>query len=395
MSEETYPVPSRAMRGARSSMPAQAEKGRTAWVRWMIVLGLFAGSAAAAFAQEESETRDRSWEGRRERRIAPFRRDAEAVMKLVEPLMTSLHDATVEVLSEGRPAALGIVIDARGLVLTKASQVPGTSELAVRFSDGRRYNSIRVAERRTNDLVLLQMEGAERMSFATVAFSDQDPPSVGSLLISAGPDGKPIGLGTVGVPPRPVEEFGVLGINLEDGPTGPIVAVVLPDSGAAEAGIQDGDIVESLDGTSYRTAEGLRKALGALYPGDRVKLSIRRGDERLDLTAELRDRWQLLIGDRAELMVNGPTNGRASGFEQAIQHDTVLEPNRCGGPIVDIEGHVVALNIARAGRVATYAIPAEIVQRDINSMLEELAQAETIATPDAETTPVSAVQGGE
>jgi S1-C subfamily serine protease len=187
----------------------------------------------------------------------------------------------------------------------------------------------------------------------------------------------------------------VLGINLEDGPTGPIVAVVLPDSGAAEAGIQDGDIVESLDGTSYRTAEGLRKALGALYPGDRVKLSIRRGDERLDLTAELRDRWQLLIGDRAELMVNGPTNGRASGFEQAIQHDTVLEPNRCGGPIVDIEGHVVALNIARAGRVATYAIPAEIVQRDINSMLEELAQAETIATPDAETTPVSAVQGGE
>ena len=44
-----------------------------------------------------------------------------------------------------------------------------------------------------------------------------------------------------------------------------------------------------------------------------------------------------------------------------LQHDTVLAPNECGGPLIDLDGKTVGINIARAGRVETYAIPAETV----------------------------------
>ena len=59
----------------------------------------------------------------------------------------------------------------------------------------------------------------------------------------------------------------------------------------------------------------------------------------------------------------GEVSLRAEGFEQVIEHDTVLHPWLCGGPLVNLDGKAIGLNIARAGRVTTYALPAQLVQR--------------------------------
>ena len=56
-------------------------------------------------------------------------------------------------------------------------------------------------------------------------------------------------------------------------------------------------------------------------------------------------------------------------FELVIQHDTDLQSWQCGGPLVDLSGKAVGLNIARAGRVASYALPAELVERIIHTLL--------------------------
>lgn len=45
----------------------------------------------------------------------------------------------------------------------------------------------------------------------------------------------------------------------------------------------------------------------------------------------------------------------------AFQHDTALQADECGGPVVDIEGRIVGINIAREGRVSSLAIPTSIV----------------------------------
>ena len=69
--------------------------------------------------------------------------------------------------------------------------------------------------------------------------------------------------------------------------------------------------------------------------------------------------------------VNGPRNARLSGFDRVIQHDTVLDPDECGGPVLDTSGRVLGLNIARAGRVVTYSLPASLVVPEMISMLQE------------------------
>ena len=53
---------------------------------------------------------------------------------------------------------------------------------------------------------------------------------------------------------------------------------------------------------------------------------------------------------------------RRSGYPAAIQHDMLLKPNQCGGPLVNIDGNAVGVNIARASRVKSYAIPSEVIQ---------------------------------
>ena len=67
-------------------------------------------------------------------------------------------------------------------------------------------------------------------------------------------------------------------------------------------------------------------------------------------------------------MYGGPLSDRRGGFEAALQHDTVLLPSQCGGPLVDLDGKAVGINVARAGRVESYAIAAAAVQ----PLLEEL-----------------------
>jgi hypothetical protein len=46
----------------------------------------------------------------------------------------------------------------------------------------------------------------------------------------------------------------------------------------------------------------------------------------------------------------------------------VLKPTEVGGPLVDLDGKVVGVNIARAGRVMTFAVPSAVVQ----SLLSDL-----------------------
>jgi len=64
---------------------------------------------------------------------------------------------------------------------------------------------------------------------------------------------------------------------------------------------------------------------------------------------------------------------RSQGFELAIEHDTVLQPWLCGGPLVNLRGEAIGLNIARASRVTTYALSARLVQ----GMLQDLIKAQT------------------
>ena len=55
--------------------------------------------------------------------------------------------------------------------------------------------------------------------------------------------------------------------------------------------------------------------------------------------------------------MSGPLSPKIDGFPFVLQHDIPLEPAQCGGPLLDLDGRCVGINVARAGRVKTLAIP--------------------------------------
>ena len=111
--------------------------------------------------------------------------------------------------------------------------------------------------------------------------------------------------------------------------------------------------------------------------GQTVKLRLDRDGQPFEVEVTLmrapdyaRERNNRLAGD---------TSGRSQGFDEVIEHDTVLPPWLCGGPLVNLDGEAIGLNIARASRVATYALPAPLAQK----ILQTLKSAPAPAQPPA------------
>jgi len=93
-------------------------------------------------------------------------------------------------------------------------------------------------------------------------------------------------------------------------------------------------------------------------------VQIQRGKENLNL--------RIVVGTAPEevdpemQMLSGDVSRRSTNFAAVYQHDSLLRPEDCGGPLVDIDGHVLGINIARAGRTESYAIPADLIVADID-----------------------------
>jgi serine protease Do len=51
-----------------------------------------------------------------------------------------------------------------------------------------------------------------------------------------------------------------------------------------------------------------------------------------------------------------------AGFEAVIQHDSPLTPEDCGGPLVNSDGELVGLNIARSSRIRSFALPWNLIE---------------------------------
>jgi len=59
------------------------------------------------------------------------------------------------------------------------------------------------------------------------------------------------------------------------------------------------------------------------------------------------------------------------GFPLVFEHDSMVPNYLCGGPLVDVHGQVVGINIARANRTTTYAIPARVAEQLVQRLLSQ------------------------
>ena len=88
-------------------------------------------------------------------------------------------------------------------------------------------------------------------------------------------------------------QIGYLGVSMGDatgGQAGAVVQEVTPDSPAARAGLQAGDVVVSIDGKAVQDRSELVAAIRGHKPGDKVTLVVVRGGNETTITATLTQR---------------------------------------------------------------------------------------------------------
>ena len=66
-----------------------------------------------------------------------------------------------------------------------------------------------------------------------------------------------------------------------------LITNVAPDTPAAEAGLEDWDLVIKVNGSDKASPGDIRRALRSSKPGDKITLTISRGGEQMDITATL------------------------------------------------------------------------------------------------------------
>ncbi|MFN8378449.1 MAG: PDZ domain-containing protein [Anaerolineae bacterium] len=116
---------------------------------------------------------------------------------------------------------------------------------------------------------------------------------------------------------------GFLGVRLADADSGVTVLMVLAGSPAETAGLVEGDVITSVNGTAVDSAQAVADAIGALAAGDAVSLGVTRGTEALTLDATL----GLASDFQTQTQSAQPSMGMGNGFAMPSQSDFALRFN--------------------------------------------------------------------
>lgn len=289
------------------------------------------------------------------------------VREAFRDVVADASSATVRVRNEGRTLALGGIVGPDGWILTKASQLKGA--VTVLLKDKREFDARVVGVDRDHDVAMLKIDAK---GLPSLALSDDAGIDPGGWVATPGHRREPLAVGVVSVKARKIRHrAGILGIQMDDSADadkrgdGALVVKVFTDSGAERAGILVNDLVIRVGDQKIRSREELKKEIVRHSPGDEIEIEVQRGKQRVIVRPVLTGRVQEMFGpqSRSEYQnsLGSVLSRRRRGFPTALQHDTVLKPTECGGPLVDLDGRVVGFNIARAGRTESYAIPTEAI----------------------------------
>lgn len=297
---------------------------------------------------------------------AEYTRANPTFMKAFKGAVSRPSASTVRIMSNGTETALGVVVGPDGWILTKANDLHGV--VTVSFRNGKIYDAEIIGIHQGHDLALLKIDAR---NLTPVEFKESKTADVGSWVACVGMNDEPVAIGVVSVATRNMSTKGFidnskqpyLGVSLEPDDEGGVkIQQVLPGTPAAKSGLKTNDIILALNSTPVKDPDSFVQAIARCKIGDTVVVKIRRGEEELEKRAILEKRP---VGNaRGELQnrMGSELSTRRSGYATILQHDSVVKPADCGGPIVDLEGRVVGINICRAGRVESWAVPSEVIQ---------------------------------
>ena len=310
------------------------------------------------------------------------------LMAAHRPIIAGARKSTVGFWRGKRPLVHGVVVHSDGWALSKASELAkADGMLRCELPDGRKVGAKVARTFDEHDLALVRIDAEE---LEAVTWSAGGAPKLGSFLTAVGTSEDPLAVGVVSVESRNLDR-GFLGVALKQIDNGVMIDRVNDDTAAARAGIRHGDVIRSINGHDFSKVNDVIRRVQRFRSGEQVEIVIERNGREKKLNVDLGRRPDLTAANpRARMMqkMGGRLSERRGNYPNALQTDLPLQPEECGGPVVDLDGNVIGLSIARAGRIKTFAIPSsEIIQLlstlDWNA-LQDKVESDADATNDTQ-----------
>ena len=330
--------------------------------------------------QDDDDDENNNDRGRRSRRssrsASRIEKNHQSILDSYSELTSGISKTTVKCLVDEDTVCRGTIVDPSGLVIIKSSSIPADKEFRCELGDGRKISAKKIAENDKYDMALVQLEGLgdAPATFTALQWCTDEECDAGSFVATVADKEAPVAVGIVTVAERSFRmrnaggngNRAYLGVQAQGQDGSLVLARVLPDTAASRAGLKNGDILATVNDKAVSTQQELVSVLGRFKPNETIELLIKRDEKEMKIKAKLGRNTSATSG--VDRWGGGPftdTDQKRFGYPNVLAHDTVIRPEYCGTPVVNTDGKVVGINISRALRVATYAVPAKEVLKFI------------------------------
>ena len=291
-----------------------------------------------------------------------YRTTGTAVVAAFEMPRRVLQTSSAVIFADRKEIGYGVVIAANGLILTKASEVSGAANLEVTV-DQSNYREVKLLMVDPRwDVALLKIEAS---GLVPVVYAATGAVPQGTWVVANGATSRTTRRLLAGIVSAKIREIpaaggAALGVILNLKSKALEVDEVNDKSGAKEAGLQKGDLILAIEGHKLKKIEDIGAVLKERKAGSTVKMTFRREGKEITVEVRLAARGELFSDqtNRNDQM-SGEFSPRRSGFPRVMQHDILGSRSVVGGPLLDLDGHCLGMNIARANRAESFAIPLE------------------------------------
>ena len=303
-----------------------------------------------------------------------YRTTGTAVVAAFETQRQVLQTSSAVILDGRKEIGYGVVISADGHILTKASEILDVKTLAVTV-DQTKYETVKLLTvDPTWDVALLKIEAS---GLVPVVYAPTSAVPQGTWVVANGATtrtARRLLAGIVSAKIREISPSGgaALGVVLNGKSKVLEVDAVNEKSGAKEAGLQKGDVILSIEGKKLKKIEDIAEIIKDRKAGSTVKMTYRRKGAEITVDVRLAARGEMFTDqmNRNDQM-SGEFSPRRSGFPRVMQHDILGSRSVVGGPVLDLDGRCIGMNIARANRAESFAIPVEDLQELVGRLMKQ------------------------
>lgn len=303
-----------------------------------------------------------------------YRTNGPLMHSVVQNASQSLQDFSVVIYDGRKEAAYGIVVSDDGYVVSKWSELREIKDLKVRIGS-EQYTDVKlISGDSTWDVCLLKVAAT---GLKPAVFADNSELAHGSWVVTNGAttrsERRPM-IGIISANSReiPAEGGAVLGVEIAEEKSAIMVGNVPEVSGAFKAGIRKGDKILQLGDQKITKREDVVEAMKKRRVGEKLDVMISRDGKEQTFQVELMGRADTFgVEETRNDAMSGAVSKRRSGFPRVLQHDTLGNNSTVGGPLLDLDGKCVGMNIARANRAESFAIPVEELRQVCDKLVQD------------------------